>query len=61
MAIKNSGQAAAGALDDLIARAGELKAELVAFVQSSRFDRQLTARLMDAADDHGYLDEGQLV
>ncbi|MCU1640592.1 MAG: hypothetical protein JWN03_867 [Nocardia sp.] len=58
MVIENSGSAAAGALEGLIARAGELKAELVAFVQSSRFDRQLTARLADAADDHGYLDEG---
>ncbi len=30
----------------------------MAFVQSSRFDRQLTARLMDAVDDCGRLDEG---
>lgn len=57
-AIKNSQRAATGPLEELIYRAGELKAELVAFAQSSRFDRQLTAALIDAADDQGYLDEG---
>ncbi|WP_433566831.1 hypothetical protein ACQP1O_17570 [Nocardia sp. CA-151230] len=54
----NFERATAGSLEDLIVRAADLKSELVAFAQSSRFERRLTARLMDAADDRGYLDEG---
>ena len=48
-------------LDDLIARAAELKGELVTFAQSSRFAGRLTRLLRDAADRHGYLDEGTAV
>jgi len=47
--------------DDLIARAAELKGELVTFAQSSRFAGRLTRLLRDAADRHGYLDEGTAV
>jgi len=48
-------------LDDLITRAAELKGELVTFAQSSRFAGRLTRLLRDAADRHGYLDEGTAV
>lgn len=48
-------------VEDLIARAGDLKGELVAFAQSPRFARRLDALLFDAADDEGYLDEGRAV
>ena len=48
-------------IEDLVARAGGLKGELVAFAQSPRFTRRLTALLVDAADRHGYLDEGTAV
>ncbi len=46
---------------DLIARAADLKGELVGFAQSSRFARRLDALLVEAADRHGYLDEGTAV
>ena len=48
-------------IDDLIARATDLKRELVAFAQSPPFVRRLNALLSDAADRHGYLDEGTAV
>lgn len=48
-------------IDDLIARAADLKGELVAFAQSPRFAGRLNALLFDAADRHGYLDEGTAV
>jgi hypothetical protein len=44
-------------IDNLIARAADLKGELVAFAQRPRFARRLDALLVDAADDHGHLDE----
>ncbi|NHU47112.1 hypothetical protein G9373_31095, partial [Rhodococcus sp. A14] len=47
-------------LAELIARSGDLKSELVDFVQHARFDRQLTALLRDAAGT-GPLDEAVLV
>jgi hypothetical protein len=48
-------------IDDLIARSADLKGELVAFAQSPPFVRRLNALLSDAADRHGYLDEGAAV
>ncbi|WP_199506509.1 hypothetical protein [Geodermatophilus sp. TF02-6] len=48
-------------VDDLIARAADLKGELVAFAQRPRFARRLNTLLIDAADRHGYLDEGTAV
>jgi hypothetical protein len=48
-------------IENLVARGGELKGELVAFAQSPRFSKQLTARLRSAADRHGYLDENTAV
>jgi hypothetical protein len=46
---------------ELIERAAGLKGELVTFAESPRFARRLNALLLDAADDHGYLDEGRAV
>jgi hypothetical protein len=46
---------------DLIARAADLKGELVGFARSSRFARRLDALLVEAADRDGYLDEGTAV
>jgi hypothetical protein len=57
----NPTSAGDSSIDDLIDRAADLKGELVAFAQSSRFARRLNARLVDAADRHGYLDEGTAV
>ncbi|MEO6084207.1 MAG: hypothetical protein ABIQ18_14000 [Umezawaea sp.] len=48
-------------VEDLIARAADLKGELVAFAQSGRFARRLDALLFDAADRHGHLDEATAV
>ncbi|MGH3716173.1 MAG: hypothetical protein ACRDT4_22320 [Micromonosporaceae bacterium] len=48
-------------IDDLIARAADLKGELLAFAKSSRFARRLDALLLDAAGRHGYLDEGTAI
>jgi len=48
-------------VDDLIARSVDLKRELVAFAQSPPFVRRLNALLSDAAERHGYLDEGTAV
>ncbi|HEY2696948.1 MAG TPA: hypothetical protein VGJ45_15865 [Pseudonocardiaceae bacterium] len=48
-------------IHELIARAGDLKGELVAFTQGPRFARRLDARLSEAADLHGYLDEATTV
>jgi hypothetical protein len=48
-------------IDDLIARSTDLKRELVALAQSPPFARRLAALLSDAADGHGYLDEGTAV
>jgi hypothetical protein len=45
----------------LVERSGELKGELVAFAQSPRFARRLAARLDDAADEYGLLDESAAV
>lgn len=52
---------AATSIDDLIASAGDLKSELVAFAQGPRFARRLDALLFDTVDDEGYLDEGRAV
>ena len=57
----NPTSAGDSSIDDLIDRAADLKSELVAFAQSSRFARRLNALLVDAADRHGYLDEGTAV
>ena len=48
-------------IDDLVARAGDLKGELVGFARSSRCARRLDALLVEAADRRGYLDEGTAV
>jgi hypothetical protein len=48
-------------IGDRIERAADLKGELVAFAQSSRFARRLDALLLNAADSHGRLDEGTAV
>jgi hypothetical protein len=40
-----------------VARSGDLKSELVTFAQSPRFARRLDARLVEAADRLGFLDE----
>ena len=48
-------------LTDLIERSAELKAELVAFAQSARFDRWLTPLLLEAAGPERRLDEGEAI
>lgn len=48
-------------LTDLIERSAELKAELVAFAQSARFDRWLTPLLVEAAGPARQLDEGAAI
>ncbi len=48
-------------LTDLIERSAELKAELVAFTQSARFDRWLTPVLLEAAGPERQLDEGRAI
>jgi hypothetical protein len=48
-------------IDELLARAADLKGELVAFAQSPRFARRLDTVLFDTADRYGYLDEGTAV
>lgn len=49
-------------VDDLVAHAGDLKRELVAFAKSPRFERRLGALLFDAADSRGgRLDESMAV
>ncbi|MGI5144309.1 hypothetical protein [Streptomyces sp. CA-106110] len=48
-------------LTDLIERSAELKGQLVAFGQSARFDRWLTALLLQAAGPERQLDEGEAI
>ncbi|MBC2900634.1 hypothetical protein [Streptomyces cupreus] len=48
-------------LTDLIERSAELKGQLVAFGQSSRFDRWLTPLLLEAAGPERQLDEGEAI
>lgn len=48
-------------IETLVARGGDLKGELVAFAQTPRFSKQLTALLRSTADRHGYLDENTAV
>jgi hypothetical protein len=48
-------------VDDLIARAADLKGELVTFAQSPRFAKRLNPLLFDAVDDDGYLDEARAI
>lgn len=48
-------------VDELIDHAAALKDELLAFAQSPRFARQLSAVLVDAVDHRGHLDEGAAV
>ncbi|MFZ4129175.1 hypothetical protein ACOZEM_14670 [Streptomyces cellulosae] len=45
----------------LVARSGDLKSELVAFAHTPRFARRLDARLEEAADQLGFLDEAMAV
>jgi hypothetical protein len=45
----------------LVARSGELKSELVAFAQGPRFARRLDARIEEAADRLGFLDEASAI
>ncbi len=51
----------ATSIDTLLARGGELKGELVTFAESPRFSKQLNAKLGEAADQFGYLDEDEAV
>ncbi|MFC8594428.1 hypothetical protein [Streptomyces atroolivaceus] len=46
---------------DLIERSAELKAQLVAFAQSARFDRWLTPLLLGAAGPARRLDQGEAI
>jgi hypothetical protein len=55
------GAATDTSIDELLARAGDLKGELVGFAQGPRFARRLDALLFDATDRHGYLDEARAV
>ncbi|MGW5645986.1 hypothetical protein ACWEV3_28105 [Saccharopolyspora sp. NPDC003752] len=48
-------------IGDLLARAGDLKGELVAFAQGPRFARRLEAVLSETADRYGYLDESRAI
>ncbi|GGW40993.1 hypothetical protein [Streptomyces xantholiticus] len=48
-------------LTDLIERSAELKGQLVAFGQSTRFDRWLTPLLLEAAGPERQLDEGEAI
>lgn len=48
-------------LSDLIERSAELKEQLVAFGQNSRFDRWLTPLLLEAAGPERQLDEGEAI
>ncbi|MYT33094.1 hypothetical protein GTY73_30935, partial [Streptomyces sp. SID8354] len=48
-------------VERLVARSGDLKSELVDFAQSPRFARRLDARLDEAADRLGFLDEATAV
>ncbi|GAB2831171.1 hypothetical protein GCM10027073_69450 [Streptomyces chlorus] len=48
-------------LIDLIERSAELKAKLVTFAQSARFDRWLTPLLLEAAGPERQLDEGEAI
>lgn len=48
-------------LTDLIERSAELKGQLVAFGQSTRFDRWLTPLLLKAARSERQLDEGEAI
>ncbi|MFF2544693.1 hypothetical protein ACFVUY_19230 [Kitasatospora sp. NPDC058063] len=48
-------------LSGLIERSSELKGELVAFAQGSRFDRWLTPLLLEAAGPERRLDEGAAI
>jgi hypothetical protein len=48
-------------LTDLIKRSAELKGQLVAFGQSTRFDRWLTPLLLEAAGPERQLDEGEAI
>ncbi|MEV8392685.1 MULTISPECIES: hypothetical protein [unclassified Streptomyces] len=56
-------QQGAGALslNDLIEHSAELKAQLVAFAQSARFERWLTPLLLEAAEHARQLDEGEVI
>ncbi|MGW7824308.1 hypothetical protein ACWGLF_40815 [Streptomyces puniciscabiei] len=45
----------------LVARSGDLKSELVAFAHSPRFARRLDARLAEAADRLGFLNEAMAI
>jgi hypothetical protein len=48
-------------LGDLIERSAELKGQLVDYAQGPRFDRQLTAALLEAAGPHRTLDEAMAI
>jgi hypothetical protein len=48
-------------LTDLIERSAELKGQLVAFGQSTRFDRWLTPLLLEAAGPERQLNEGEAI
>src|SRR5260370_16058151 len=45
----------------LIERSAELKRHLVQFAQGPRFERSLTAALLEAADPEGELDEAEAI
>ncbi|MFD7287826.1 hypothetical protein [Streptomyces sp. NPDC059863] len=56
-------QQGAGALslNDLIEHSAELKAQLVTFAQSARFERRLTPLLLEAAEHARQLDGGEVI
>lgn len=64
MAVKHQGSGNGGqnpSLTDLIERSAELKAELVGFAQSRRFDRHLTPILLETAGPERTLDEATAI
>lgn len=58
---RNGTSATAQQVKALVARAGDLKGELVAFAQGPRFARRLDAQLNDAADRRGFLNEATAI
>jgi hypothetical protein len=48
-------------LAQLIERSAELKGDLVRFAQGPRFERSLTAALLEVAGPEGELDEGDVI
>ncbi|MGW7364066.1 hypothetical protein ACWGI8_11700 [Streptomyces sp. NPDC054841] len=58
---QNGSPTALPSVGRLVARSGDLKSELVAFAQGPRFARRLDARLDEAEDRLGFLDEATAI